>query len=146
MDGEFLRRNNDAEISVLYVPNKNLSVDNTTYSDEDYYDFVKICISDLIYHFVSLPYNTRLYANGVNLSSKPIYSYQNFWDEYHVNDNGYEQLDDSDNDIAQLKRVYGIDTGFDEKVIVDNIENGEDDVSNYSENQRVILSSEMERR
>lgn len=85
-DSEFIRRNIDNSIKITYVPNDAVSVDNRTYGDDEFYEFVKYSISDLIYHFISLPYNTRLVAGTTTLSAKPIYSYQKFWAEYHVDD------------------------------------------------------------
>ncbi len=58
----------------------------------------------------------------------------------------YQQLDDQDDTIAQLKRAYNIDSSFDQESIVDAIENGEDDIGNYGANEQLVLSTEMEQR
>jgi hypothetical protein len=99
-DPEFIRKNIDNSIKITYVPSDVVSVDNRTYGDNEFYEFVKYSISDLIYHFISLPYNTRLVAGTTTLSAKPIYSYQKFWSEYHVDDQAYQQLDDQDDTIT----------------------------------------------
>lgn len=114
------------------------------YSDEQYWCFVRDIFLDTLSHFICLPYNTGITVNGQELSAKPIYSYDNFWREYHNSDDKYEYA--VDGQFSEQKKVYGIDLSFDERGIVDDIENGKDAIANYSANEQTILSAEMERR
>lgn len=143
-DDEFIRQNLGNQISVSYITSQKLSVDDVTYSEEQYRNFVRDIFLSTLLHFINLPYNTRINSDEEVLSSKPIYSYSNFWESYHNSDDKYEYL--NDDSISDQKKAYNIESSFDEQGIVDNIEQGNDQLDNYSNNEQVILSAEMERR
>ena len=145
-DSEFIKLNATKQLSISYITSKEINVDNTIYSNDQYYNFVRDIFFETLSHFISLPYNTKLIDNGEILSNKAIYSYQNFWDEYHSSDKKYEELVDDDENFAAEKKAYNISYNFDEKGIVDDIENGTDSLDNYSTNEQIILSAEIERR
>lgn len=146
--------------ATLLSANKDLSVAATltcfgkedlfAYDQAAYESFVEDLFFDVLSGYLALPYNTKSLELADSTASSdtdtPVYIYPQIQDEYfgtEVN-TGYSGI--ADNQILSVKAFYHIPTSFDEKVIVDNIDLGDDSLDNYSGIQLSIILNEIQRR
>lgn len=96
----------------------------TSYVDESKYrEYMKSLYCTLLSGFVTMRYNTKLE------DVKPIYCYLR--DEYYKTNAYYESIDNSADSRRRFKNKNNIPLSFDEKSIVDAIDQGTDSLDNY---------------
>lgn len=99
-------------------------------TEEKYNEYLSGLYYDFMYEMVNLPYNTGL--------SVPIW-----WiEERDILENDIVE----DNTITQFKALHAIPNSFDERAVVDRIENCTDSLDNYDGYVRECLELEIERR
>lgn len=104
-------------------------------SADRYRAYVKQLFSSLLYSMVTMRYNTR------NSDVKHIYCYLR--DEYYKTNDWYEKIDNSADSRRRFKSKNNIPLSFDEKRIVDDIDNGTDSLDNYFGAELELLNIEI---
>lgn len=146
--------------ATLLSSNKDLSVAATltcfgkedlfAYDQAAYESFVEDLFFDVLSGYLALPYNTKSLELADSTSSSdtdtPVYIYPQIQDEYFgAEDNaGYSGI--ADDQILSVKAFYHVPASFDEKVVVDNIDLGDDSLDNYSGIELSIILNEIQRR
>ena len=139
---------NDGE----YSQDENLSSDIRVYSrtfiQDNFDNYLQNVYYNLLNDFLNLEYNVPVDEISTHsiLSSNCIKDTLTDNDNYFVHKNIILDYTNTDNDeIIRLKRIHNI-IKFDEKEIVDKIDNGEDSLDNYDGIKREIIEREISRR
>lgn len=122
---------------IQYVPEQtNLKSDFI--SEDKYYDYIKNIYNNMLSSFVTMKYNTL--KDGI----QPIYCYLK--DEYYKTNAYYEAVDNTAGSRRRFKSKNNIPLTFDEKKIVDDIDNGTDALDNYFGAELELLDLEIQDR
>lgn len=117
---------------------EHIALKTTFIDDAKYKEYIEFLYKTLLSSFVTMRYNTKL--DGV----LPIYCY--LTDEYFKTNNYYESIDNSADSRRRFKNKNNIPLAFDEKTIVDNIDNGTDSLDNYFGSELELLNIEIAER